>query len=263
MYRRHFLRSLVATSAVLQTGCVTAALMSRALSDGHRMGKSNSPATSGRRVHEMGHYRLFSDAAQTLLVIVGEQQHWLLHSTAPNTLKQLLPRSISAPTYWLFTHASVAVPAQTEQQDVAPHASLRFFSVYRPHLLSATQQQTLHSLGYEQDHNAAQDLRFMNQLLKHGVLQAGEPTLNRVLSYQGQAYQAGSMPADFFEHEPTSPAFPDIIETIALNPATQTPTQAFSLPPSPLRIAATGQVSLNGKALHSLDKQVQLYPYWD
>ncbi|UOO90008.1 hypothetical protein LVJ82_03190 [Vitreoscilla massiliensis] len=59
------------------------------------------------------------------------------------------------------------------------------------------------------------------------------------------------------------PAFPEIIETIALNPATQTPTQAFSLPPSPLRIAATGQVSLNGKALQPLDARAQLYPYRD
>ncbi|UOO90007.1 hypothetical protein LVJ82_03185 [Vitreoscilla massiliensis] len=198
MYRRQFLRCLIATSVLLQTGCVTAALMSRALSDGHRMGKSGGPATSGRRVHAMGRYRLFSDAAQTLLVIVGEQQHWLLHSTVPaTTLTQLLPRSISAPAYWLFSDASVAVPTQTEQ-DNAPHASLRFFSVYRPHVLSAAQQQTLQNLGYEQDHNAAQDLRFMNQLLKHVVLSAGEPTLNRVAYYQGQAYQASSTPAGFF-----------------------------------------------------------------
>ena len=139
--------------------------------------------------------------------------------------------------------------------------SLRFFSVYRPHALSPAQQQTLQALGYETDTNAAKHLTFMNQMVKHGALGADEPTLNRVIFYTGKAYQASSAPAGFFEPAIAAGSFPEITETIGLNPVTQAPRVAFALPASPVRITASGQVSLNGKPLQSLASRALLYPY--
>ena len=262
MHRRHFLHSLLAASVLTQTGCITAALMSRALSDGHRIGGNNSgPATSGRRVHNMGRFRLYADASFSQLIIVGENQHWILNTGAErDTLKQVLPSSIKSPAAWLFSNASLAMPDNMAQGD-APKVVLRFFSVYRPHVLSPAQQQTLQTLGYETDTNAAKHLTFMNQMVKHSALGADEPTLNRVLFYTGKAYQASSAPTGFFEPAIAAGVFPEITETIALNPATQIPRVAFALPASPVRIAATGQVSLNGKPLQPLASRTLLYPY--
>ena len=101
----------------------------------------------------------------------------------------------------------------------------------------------------------------MNQLVKHGALGANEPTLNRVLSYTGKAYQATPAPAGFFESAIAASSFPEITETISFNPATQAPRVAFALPASPVRIAALGQVSLNGKPLLPLASRTLLYPY--
>ena len=262
MHRRHFLHSLLAASVLTQTGCFTAALMSRTLSDGHRMGGNNTgPAISGRRVHDMGRFRLYADASLSQLIIVGENLHWILNSGAErDNLKQVLPSIIKSPAAWLFSNASLAMPANMAQGEV-PKVSLRFFSVYRPHALSPTQQQTLQALAYETDTNIAKDLAFMNQLVKHGALGANEPTLNRVLSYTGKAYQATPAPAGFFEPAIAAGSFPDITETISLNPATQAPRVAFALPASPVRIAASGQVSLNGKPLQPLASRTLLYPY--
>ena len=262
MHRRHFLHSLLAASVLTQTGCITAALMSRALSDGHRIGGTNSgPATSGRRVHNMGRFRLYADASFSQLIIVGENQHWILNTGAErDTLKQVLPNSIKSPAAWLFSNASLAMPANMAQGE-ASNVSLRFFSVYRPHALSPTQQQTLQALAYETDTNAAKHLTFMNQMVKHGALGADEPTLNRVIFYTGKAYQASSAPAGFFEPAIAAGSFPEITETISLNPATQTPRVAFALPASPVCIAASGQVSLNGKPLQPLASRALLYPY--
>ena len=262
MHRRHFLHSLLAASVLTQTGCITAALMSRSLSDGHRIGGKNSgPATSGRRIHDMGRFQLYTDASLSQLIIVGENQHWILDTGADrDTLKQVLPSSIKSPAAWLFSNASLAMPANMAQGK-APKVSLRFFSVYRPHALSPTQQRSLQALAYETDTNVAKDLAFMNQLVKHGALGANEPTFNRVLSYTGEAYQASSAPSGFFEQAIAAGSFPEITETIALNPATQAPRVAFVLPASPVRIAASGQVSLNGKPLLSLASRALLYPY--
>ena len=257
MHRRHFLHSLLAAIVLTQTGCFTAAL-----SDGHRMGgKHSGPATSGRRVHNMGRFQLYTDANLSQLIVVGENQHWVLNTGANrDTLKQVLPSSIKSPAAWLFSNASLAMPANMAQGE-ASNVSLRFFSVYRPHALSPTQQRTLQALGYETDTNAAKHLTFMNQMVKHGALGADEPTLNRVIFYTGKAYQASPAPADFFEPAIAAGSFPEITETIALNPATQTPRVAFALPASPVRIAATGQVSLNGKPLQPLASRALLYPY--
>ena len=262
MHRRHFLHSLLAASVLTQTGCITAALMSRALSDGHRIGGTNSgPATSGRRVHNMGRFRLYADASFSQLIIVGENQHWILNTGAErDTLKQVLPNSIKSPAAWLFSNASLAMPANMAQDD-APKVSLRFFSVYSPLVLSPAQQQSLQALAYETDTNVAKDLAFMNQLVKHGALGANEPTLNRILFYSGKAYQALSAPAGFFEPAIAAGSFPEITETIDLNPATQAPQVAFALPASPVCIAASGQISLNGKPLLPLTSRVLLYPY--
>ncbi len=262
MHRRHFIHSLLAASVLTQTGCITAALMSRALSDGHRMGGNNTgPATSGRRVHDMGRFQLYADAGLSQLIIVGENQHWILNTGAErDTLKQVLPNSIKSPAAWLFSNASLAMPANMAQ-DEAPKVSLRFFSVYRPHALSPAQLQTLQALAYETDTNVAKDLAFMNQMVKHGALGANEPTLNRVLSYTGKAYQATPAPAGFFESAIAASSFPEITETISFNPATQAPRVAFALPASPVRIAALGQVSLNGKPLLPLASRTLLYPY--
>ena len=262
MHRRLFLHSLLAASVLTQTGCITAALMSRALSDGHRMGgKHSGPATSGRRVHDMGRFQLYADASLSQLIIVGENQHWILNTgAARDTLKQVLPSSIQSPAAWLFSNASLAMPDNMAQGD-APKVALRFFSVYRPQVLSPAQQQTLQALGYETDTNAANDLTFMNQLVKHGALGADESTFNRVLSYTGKAYQASPAPAGFFEPAIAADSFPEITETIALHPATQAPRVAFALPSSPVRIAASGQVSLNGKPLQPLASRTLLYPY--
>ena len=257
MHRRHFLHSLLAASVLTQTGCFTAAL-----SDGHRMGGNNTgPATSGRRVHDMGRFQLYANASLSQLIIVGEKQHWILNAGAErDTLKQVLPSSIKSPAAWLFSNASLAMPDNMAQGD-APKVVLRFFSVYRPHVLSPAQQQTLQTLGYETDTNAAKHLTFMNQMVKHSALGADEPTLNRVLFYTGKAYQASSAPTGFFEPAIAAGVFPEITETIALNPATQIPRVAFALPASPVRIAATGQVSLNGKPLQPLASRTLLYPY--
>ena len=262
MHRRHFIHSLLAASVLTQTGCITAGLMSRALSDGHRMGGNNTgPATSGRRVHNMGRFQLYADASLSQLIIVGENQHWILNTgAARDTLKQVLPSSIKSPAAWLFSNASLVMPANMAQGE-ASNVSLRFFSVYRPHALSPTQQRTLQALGYETDTNVAKDLAFMNQLVKYGALGANEPTLNRVLFYTGKAYQASPAPAGFFEPAIAAGSFPEITETIALHPATQVPRVAFALPASPVRIAASGQVSLNGKPLQPLASRIQLYPY--
>ncbi len=262
MHRRHFLHSLLAASVLTQTGCITAALMSRALSDGHLIGGTNSgPATSGRRVHNMGRFRLYADASFSQLIIVGENQHWILNTGAErDTLKQVLPNSIKSPAAWLFSNASLAMPANMAQDD-APKVSLRFFSVYSPLVLSPAQQQSLQALAYETDTNVAKDLAFMNQLVKHGALGANEPTLNRILFYSGKAYQALSAPAGFFEPAIAAGSFPEITETIDLNPATQAPQVAFALPASPVCIAASGQISLNGKPLLPLTSRVLLYPY--
>ena len=257
MHRRHFLHSLLAASVLTQTGCFTAAL-----SDGHRMGgKHSGPATSGRRVHNMGRFQLYTDASLSQLIVVGENQHWILNTgAARDTLKQVLPSSIKSPAAWLFSNASLAMPDNMAQGD-APKVALRFFSVYRPHVLSPAQQQTLQALGYETDTNAAKHLTFMNQMVKHGALGTDEPTLNRVLFYTGKAYQASPAPAGFFEPAISAGTFPEITETIGLNPATQAPRVAFALPASPVRIAASGQVSLNGKPLQSLASRALLYPY--
>ena len=257
MHRRHFLHSLLAASVLTQAGCFTAAL-----SDGHRMGgKHSGPATSGRRVHDMGRFQLYTDASLSQLIVVGENQHWILNTgAARDTLKQVLPSSIQSPAAWLLSNASLAMPENMTQGD-APKVALRFFSVYRPHVLSPAQQQTLQALGYETDTNAAKHLTFMNQLVKHGALGADEPTLNRVLFYTGKAYQASSAPAGFFEPAIAAGVFPEITETIALNPSTQIPRVAFALPVSPVRIAATGQVSLNGQPLQPLASRAQIYPY--
>ena len=257
MHRRHFLHSLLAASVLTQAGCFTAAL-----SDGHRMGgKHSGPATSGRRIHNMGRFQLYTDASLSQLIVVGENQHWILNTgAARDTLKQVLPSSIKSPAAWLFSNASLAMPDNMAQDD-APKVALHFFSVYRPHALSPAQQQTLQALAYETDTNIAKDLAFMNQMVKHGALGADEPTLKRVLSYTGKAYQATPAPAGFFESAIAAGSFPEITETIALNPATQTPRVAFALPASPVRIAATGQVSLNGKPLQPLASRTQLYPY--
>ena len=257
MHRRHFLHSLLAASVLTQAGCFTAAL-----SDGHRMGGNNTgPATSGRRVHDMGRFRLYADASLSQLILVGENQHWILNTGAErDTLKQVLPNSIKSPAAWLFSNASLAMPANMAQ-DEAPKVSLRFFSVYRPHALSPAQLQTVQALAYETDTNVAKDLAFMNQMVKHGALGANEPTLNRVLSYTGKAYQATPAPAGFFESAIAASSFPEITETISFNPATQAPRVAFALPASPVRIAALGQVSLNGKPLLPLASRTLLYPY--
>ncbi len=257
MHRRHFLHSLLAASVLTQAGCFTAAL-----SDGHRMGgKHSGPATSGRRVHDMGRFQLYADASLSQLIVVGENQHWILNTgAARDTLKQVLPSSIKSPAAWLFSNASLAMPDNMAQGD-APKVALRFFSVYRPHALSPAQQQTLQALGYETDTNAATHLTFMNQMVKHGALGTDEPTLNRILFYSGKAYQASAAPAGFFEPAIAAGSFPDIIETIGLNPATQAPRVAFTLPASPVRIAASGQVSLNGKPLQPLASRALLYPY--
>ena len=257
MHRRHFIHSLLAASVLTQTGCFTAAL-----SDGHRMGGNNTgPATSGRRVHDMGRFQLYANASLSQLIIVGEKQHWILNAGAErDTLKQVLPSSIKSPAAWLFSNASLAMPDNMAQGD-APKVVLRFFSVYRPHVLSPAQQQTLQTLGYETDTNAAKHLTFMNQMVKHSALGADEPTLNRVLFYTGKAYQASSAPTGFFEPAIAAGVFPEITETIALNPSTQIPRVAFALPVSPVRIAATGQVSLNGQPLQPLASRAQIYPY--
>ena len=257
MHRRLFIHSLLAASVLTQAGCFSAAL-----SDGHRMGgKHSGPATSGRRVHDMGHFRLYADASLSQLIIVGENQHWILNTgAARDTLKQVLPSSIKSPAAWLFSNASLAMPDNMAQGD-APKVSLRFFSVYRPHALSPAQQQTLQALGYETDTNAAKHLTFMNQMVKHSALGADEPTLNRVLFYTGKAYQASPAPAGFFEPAIAAGSFPEITETIGLNPVTQAPRVAFALPASPVRITASGQVSLNGKPLQSLASRALLYPY--
>ena len=257
MHRRHFLHSLLAASVLTQTGCFTAAL-----SDSHRMGGNNTgPATSGRRVHNMGRFQLYTNASLSQLIIVGENQHWILNAGAErDTLKHVLPSSIKSPAAWLFSNASLAMPDNMAQGDT-PKVVLRFFSVYRPHVLSSAQQQTLQTLGYETDTNAAKHLTFMNQLVKHGALGADEPTLNRVLFYTGKAYQASSAPTGFFEPAIAAGVFPEITETIALNPSTQIPRVAFALPVSPVRIAATGQVSLNGQPLQPLASRAQIYPY--
>ena len=257
MHRRHFLHSLLAASVLTQAGCFTAAL-----SDGHRMGgKHSGPATSGRRIHNMGRFQLYTDASLSQLIVVGENQHWILNTgAARDTLKQVLPSSIQSPAAWLLSNASLAMPDNMAQGD-APKVSLRFFSVYRPHVLSPAQQQTLQALGYETDSNAAKHLTFMNQMVKHGALGTDEPTLNRVLFYTGKAYQASPAPAGFFEPAIAAGSFPEITETISLNPATQAPRVAFALPASPVRIAASGQVSLNGKPLLPLTSRVLLYPY--
>ena len=257
MHRRHFLHSLLAAIVLTQTGCFTAAL-----SDGHRMGgKHSGPATSGRRVHNMGRFQLYTDANLSQLIVVGENQHWVLNTGANrDTLKQVLPSSIQSPAAWLFSNASLAMPDNMAQDD-APKVALRFFSVYSPLVLSPAQQQTLQALAYETDTNVAKDLAFMNQLVKHGALGANEPTLNRILVCSGKAYQASSAPAGFFEQAIAAGSFPEITETIALNPATQTPRVAFALPASPVRIAASGQVSLNGKPLQPLASRALLYPY--
>ena len=257
MHRRHFLHSLLAASVLTQAGCFTAAL-----SDGHRMGgKHSGPATSGRRIHNMGRFQLYTDASLSQLIVVGENQHWILNTgAARDTLKQVLPSSIQSPAAWLLSNASLAMPDNMAQGD-APKVSLRFFSVYRPHVLSPAQQQTLQALGYETDSNAAKHLTFMNQMVKHGALGTDEPTLNRVLFYTGKAYQASPAPAGFFESAIAAGSFPEITETIGLNPATQAPRVAFALPASPVRIAASGQVSLNGKPLLPLTSRVLLYPY--
>ena len=258
MHRRHFLHSLLAASVLTQTGCFSAAL-----SDGHRMGGNNSgPATSGRRVHDMGRFQLYTDASLSQLIVVGENQHWILNTgAARDTLKQVLPSSIQSPAAWLFSNASLAMPENMAAQDDAPKVSLRFFSVYRPHILSPAQQQTLQALGYETDTNAAKHLTFMNQMVKHGALGADEPTLNRVIFYNGKAYQASPAPAGFFESAISASSFPEITETIGPNPATQAPRVAFALPASPVRIAASGQVSFNGKPLQPLASRALLYPY--
>lgn len=257
MHRRHFIHSLLAASVLTQTGCFTAAL-----SDGHRMGGNNTgPATSGRRVHDMGRFQLYANASLSQLIIVGEKQHWILNAGAErDTLKQVLPSSIKSPAAWLFSNASLAMPDNMAQGD-APKVVLRFFSVYRPHVLSPAQQQTLQTLGYETDTNAAKHLTFMNQMVKHSALGADEPTLNRVLFYTGKAYQASSAPTGFFEPAIAAGVFPEITETIALNPATQIPRVAFALSAFSVRIAATGQVSLNGKPLQPLASRTLLYPY--
>ena len=257
MHRRHFIHSLLAASVLSQTGCFSAAL-----SDGHRMGGNNSgPATSGRRVHVMGRFRLYADASLSQLIIVGENQHWVLNTGANrDTLKQVLPNSIKSPAAWLLSNASLAMPDNMAQDD-APKVALRFFSVYRPHVLSPAQQQTLQTLGYETDTNAAKHLAFMNQMVKHSALGADEPTLNRILFYSGKAYQVSTAPAGFFEPAISANSFPEIIETISLNPATQAPRVAFALPASPVRIAASSQVSLNGKPLQPLASRTLLYPY--
>ena len=257
MHRRHFLHSLLAASVLTQAGCFTAAL-----SDGHRMGgKHSGPATSGRRIHNMGRFQLYTDASLSQLIVVGENQHWILNTgAARDTLKQVLPSSIQSPAAWLLSNASLAMPDNMAQGD-APKVSLRFFSVYRPHVLSPAQQQTLQALGYETDSNAAKHLTFMNQMVKHGALGADEPTLNRVIFYTGKAYQALSAPAGFFEPAIAAGSFPEITETIDLNPATQAPQVAFALPASPVCIAASGQISLNGKPLLPLTSRVLLYPY--
>ena len=257
MHRRHFLHSLLAASVLTQAGCFSAAL-----SDGHRMGgKHSGPATSGRRVHNMGRFQLYTDASLSQLIVVGENQHWILNTgAARDTLKQVLPSSIQSPAAWLFSNASLAMPDNTAQGD-APKVSLRFFSIYRPHVLSPAQQQSLQALGYETDTNAAKHLTFMNQMVKHGALGADEPTLNRVIFYTGKAYQASSAPAGFFEPAIAAGSFPEITETIGLNPATQAPRVAYALPATPVRIAASGQVSLNGKPLLPLTSRVLLYPY--
>ena len=257
MHRRHFLHSLLAAIVLTQTGCFTAAL-----SDGHRMGgKHSGPATSGRRVHNMGRFQLYTDANLSQLIVVGENQHWVLNTGANrDTLKQVLPSSIQSPAAWLFSNASLAMPDNMAQDD-APKVALHFFSVYRPHALSPAQQQTLQALAYETDTNIAKDLAFMNQMVKHGALGADEPTLNRVIFYTGKAYQASSAPAGFFEPAIAAGSFPEITETIGLNPVTQAPRVAFALPASPVRITASGQVSLNGKPLQSLASRALLYPY--
>ena len=257
MHRRHFLHSLLAASVLTQAGCFTAAL-----SDGHRMGgKHSGPATSGRRIHNMGRFQLYTDASLSQLIVVGENQHWILNTgAARDTLKQVLPSSIQSPAAWLLSNASLAMPDNMVQGD-APKVALRFFSVYRPHVLSLAQQQTLQALGYETDTNAAKHLTFMNQMVKHGALGTDEPTLNRVLFYTGKAYQASPAPAGFFEPAISAGTFPEITETIGLNPATQAPRVAFALPASPVRIAASGQVSLNGKPLQPLASRTRLYPY--
>ena len=257
MHRRHFLHSLLAAIVLTQTGCFTAAL-----SDGHRMGgKHSGPATSGRRVHNMGRFQLYTDANLSQLIVVGENQHWVLNTGANrDTLKQVLPSSIQSPAAWLFSNASLAMPDNMAQDD-APKVALRFFSVYRSHVLSPAQQQTLQALGYETDTNAAKHLTFMNQMVKHGALGADESTLNRVIFYTGKAYQASPAPAGFFESAISASSFPEITETIGLNPATQAPRVAFALPASPVRIAASGQVSLNGKPLQPLASRALLYPY--
>ena len=257
MHRRHFLHSLLAASVLTQAGCFTAAL-----SDGHRMGgKHSGPATSGRRIHNMGRFQLYTDASLSQLIVVGENQHWILNTgAARDTLKQVLPSSIQSPAAWLFSNASLAMPDNMVQGD-APKVALRFFSVYRPHVLSLAQQQTLQALGYETDTNAAKHLTFMNQMVKHGALGADEPTLNRVIFYTGKAYQASPAPAGFFEPAISAGTFPEITETIGLNPVTQAPRVAFALPASPVRIAASGQVSLNGKPLQPLASRALLYPY--
>ena len=257
MHRRHVLHSLLAAIVLTQTGCFTAAL-----SDGHRMGgKHSGPATSGRRVHNMGRFQLYTDANLSQLIVVGENQHWVLNTGANrDTLKQVLPSSIQSPAAWLFSNASLAMPDNMAQDD-APKVALRFFSVYRPHVLSPAQQQTLQALGYETDTNAAKHLTFMNQMVKHGALGADESTLNRVIFYTGKAYQASPAPAGFFESAISASSFPEITETIGLNPATQAPRVAFALPASPVRIAASGQVSLNGKPLQPLASRALLYPY--
>ena len=151
MHRRHFLHSLLAASVLTQAGCFTAAL-----SDGHRMGgKHSGPATSGRRIHNMGRFQLYADASLSQLIVVGENQHWILNTgAARDTLKQVLPSSIKSPAAWLFSNASLAMPDNMAQGD-APKVALRFFSVYRPHALSPAKQQTLQALGYETDTNAA------------------------------------------------------------------------------------------------------------
>ena len=145
----------------------------------------------------MGRFRLYADASLSQLIVVGENQHWILNTgAARDTLKQVLPSGIQSPAAWLFSNASLAMPANMAQ-DEAPKVSLRFFSVYRPHALSPAQQQTLQALGYETDTNAAKHLTFMNQMVKHGALGTDEPTLNRVLFYTGKAYQASPAPAGF------------------------------------------------------------------
>ena len=101
MHRRHFLHSLLAASVLTQTGCTTAALMSRALSDGHRMGgKHSGPATSGRRVHDMGRFRLYADASLSQLIVVGENQHWILNTgAARDTLSKCYQAASNLPPH--------------------------------------------------------------------------------------------------------------------------------------------------------------------